>query len=207
MSCFRELHFFPNQLKIQLLPKIKICIGNHGSPPFVGGTLCDKKHALFSNKMWKSVSFDDNLRPEALEIFTVSKVSGRKLSYANARMETLQGKGNARKKIFARAHRQKRWKSPRFRDAKFLREDNGEPQGNHKGATVASPKKNQWNNKESKIKVLHSSLKWKVSSWTTSFNNRFQDIQWIISKTLQWYLDICFQCFFREMLQNKDFYL
>ena len=28
LSCFRELHFFPKQLKIQLLPKTQICIGN-----------------------------------------------------------------------------------------------------------------------------------------------------------------------------------
>ena len=28
LSCFRELYFFPKQLKIQLLPKTKICIGN-----------------------------------------------------------------------------------------------------------------------------------------------------------------------------------
>ena len=27
LSCFRELHFFPKQLKIQLLPKTQICIG------------------------------------------------------------------------------------------------------------------------------------------------------------------------------------
>ena len=83
----------------------------------------------------------------------------------------------------------------------------GTTPGNHKGTTVAN-KKNQSNQKESKIKDLNSSWNWKVSSWITSFNNRFQDIQWIISKSLQWYLDICFQCLFsKKMLQNKDFYL
>ena len=70
---------------------------------------------------------------------------------------------------------------------------NGEPQGNHRGEP---PKKE--NETESKIKDFNSSWNWKVSSWATSFNNRFQDIQWIISKSLQWYLDICFQCLFRK---------
>ena len=54
LSCFRELYFFPK-------PLVWTCIAqtiSHGSPPFLGGTLCGKKNALFSTQSSrKSVTF------------------------------------------------------------------------------------------------------------------------------------------------------
>ena len=86
------------------------------------------------------------MRPETFEIFTVSKVSGRKLSYANARARALVEKGSP-----TSLWGEKRpWGA--LATVSTTGSHNGEPQGNHRGEP---PKKE--NETESKIKDFNSS--------------------------------------------------
>ena len=82
------------------------------------------------------------MRPETFEIFTVSKVSGRKLSYANARARW-------RKKevppVFGGRNVQEPSESKHYGEIQ-----RGTTPGNHKGTTVANKKKIDQTKKKAK---------------------------------------------------------